>query len=98
MRRHRFHVSLGLTALCVCALAAAGCGGDDDDEATTTTSATAAAEQKIDSAVQSCSDEAEQLGGTAGTALGSACTSVGDTAKRGSQLRRRGREAGALAG
>jgi hypothetical protein len=80
MRSHRFHVSLGLTALFVCALIAAGCGGDDDDETTTTTSPSAAAEEKVDAAVQSCSDEAQQLGGTAGTALGSACTSVGDTA------------------
>jgi hypothetical protein len=82
MRRHRFDASLGLTMLCVCALAAAGCGGDDDDEATTTTSATAAAEQKVDAAVKSCSDEAQQLGGTAGTALGTACTSVGNTTKQ----------------
>jgi hypothetical protein len=82
MRRPRFDVILGLTMLFACALIAAGCGGDDDDdEATTTnTSATAAAEEKVDAAVQSCSDEAQQLGGTAGTALESACTSVGDTA------------------
>ena len=54
-------------ALFVCALIAAGCGGDDD-ETTTTTSAGTAAKQKVDAAVTSCSDEAQQLGGTEGTA------------------------------
>lgn len=68
-------------ALFVCALIAAGCGGDDD-ETTTTTSPEASAEQRVDAAVKSCSDEAQQLGGTAGTALEGACTSVGDTAKQ----------------
>ena len=81
MRRHRFHAMAVLTALSACALIAAGCGGDDD-ETTTTTSAGAAAEQKVDAAVKSCSDEAQQLGGTEGTALEAACTSVGDTTKQ----------------
>jgi hypothetical protein len=37
---------------------------------------------EIDTAVQSCSDEAEQLGGAAGTALATACTTSGDAAKQ----------------
>jgi hypothetical protein len=69
----------GLMALLACGLIAAGCG-DDDDETTTTTSAVENAEQTVDSAVQSCSDEAQQLGGQVGTALESACTSVGSAA------------------
>jgi hypothetical protein len=81
MRRHHFHAIAALMALSVCALIAAGCGGDDD-ETTTTTSPEASAEQRVDAAVKSCSDEAQQLGGTAGTALEGACTSVGDTAKQ----------------
>jgi hypothetical protein len=81
MRRPRFHTSVALTALFACALIAAGCGGDDD-ETTTTTTPEASAEQRVDAAVKSCSDEAQQLGGTAGTALKGACTSVGDTAKQ----------------
>jgi hypothetical protein len=72
----------GLVALLVCALIAAGCGDDDDETTTTTGSAVTEAEQKVDSAVQSCSDQAQQLGGTAGAALESACTSVGSTAKQ----------------
>ncbi len=80
MRGHRWHGTAGLTALFVCALIAAGCG--DDDETTTTTSGGGSAEQNIDAAVKSCNDEAQQLGGAAGTALGSACTSVGNTAKQ----------------
>ncbi len=80
MRGHRFHAIAGLTALFVCALIAAGCG--DDDETTTTTSAGGSAQQTVDTAVKSCSDEADQLGGAAGTALKSACTSVGNTAEQ----------------
>ncbi len=64
-----------------CALLAAGCG-DDDDDTTTTTSAAESAEQTVDSAVQSCTDQAQQLGGSAGTALSAACTTVGDTTKK----------------
>ena len=80
MRRHHFHVIVALMALFVCALIAA-CGGDDD-ETTTTTSPEAGAKQRVDAAVKSCSDEAQQLGGAAGTALESACTLVGDTANQ----------------
>ena len=79
MEKHGFHASVALTALFVCALIAAGCGGDDD-ETTTTTSPGESAEQRVDAAVKSCTDEAQQLGGTAGTALEGACTSVGDSA------------------
>ena len=78
MRGHRFHAIAALTALFVGALIAAGCG-DGDDETTTTTSAGESAQQSVDAAVQSCSDQAQQLGGSAGAALKRACTSVGDT-------------------
>ena len=76
-----------VTATAILALALsgatwAGCGDDDDETTTTTGSAAAAAEQNVDAAVKSCSDEAEQLGGAAGTALGSACTSVGTSVKQ----------------
>jgi hypothetical protein len=80
MRGHRFH-AIALTALFVCALIAAGCG-DDDDETTTTTAPAASAEQRVHDAVQSCSAQAQQLGGLAGTALESACSSVGSTAQQ----------------
>jgi hypothetical protein len=76
----RFYAVAGLTALLVCALIAAGCG--DDDENTTTTGAATHPVRTVDSAVQSCSDQAQQLGGTAGNALESACKSVGSTAKQ----------------
>jgi hypothetical protein len=77
-----------LTAMLVCALVAAGCGDDDDETTgatsaeTTTPSAGESPEQTVDAAVQSCREEAQQLGGAAGTALGNACTSVGNTAKQ----------------
>jgi hypothetical protein len=82
MRGHHWHAIAGLTVLFACALIAAGCGGDDETTTATTTSAGGDAAQSIDAAVKSCSDEAQQLGGAAGTALGSACTSVGNTAKQ----------------
>jgi hypothetical protein len=85
MRRDRFLATAVIATLLVCALAVAGCGDDDDGTTTTTTTTTssdASAQEKIDTAVQSCSDQAQQLGGAAGTALASACTSVGDTAKQ----------------
>ena len=81
MRRHRFHAIAALTALFACALIAAGCG-DDDDETTTTTSAGESAKQTVDQAITSCSDQAQQLGGAAGTALEGACTAVGTEAKQ----------------
>ena len=85
MRGARFFATAVIATLLVCALAMAGCGDDDDGTTTTTstsTSADASAQKKIDTAVKSCSDQAQQLGGSAGTALASACTSVGDTAKQ----------------
>ena len=68
--------------LLVCALPIAGCGGDDDETTTpTSTSAVASANKKIDTAVQSCSDQAQQLADIEGNALASACTKAGDKAK-----------------
>ena len=71
-----------ILALAVSGATWAGCGDDDDETTTTTGSAASSAEQKVDAAVKSCSDEAQQLGGAAGTALGSACTSVGTSVKQ----------------
>ncbi len=81
MRGHRFYAIAALTALLACALIAAGCG-DDDDETTTTTSAGESAQQSVDEAVTSCTDEAQQLGGAAGTALEGARTAVGAEANQ----------------
>ena len=78
MRGHRSHAVAALTALVVCALVAAGCGDDE----TTTTSAGENAQQTIGQAVDSCTDEAQQLGGAAGTALDGACTEVGTEANQ----------------
>jgi hypothetical protein len=79
MRGHRFHAAAALTALIACALIAAGCGDDDE---TTTTTVGENAQQTVDTAVASCTDEANQLGGAAGTALEGACTAVGDEANQ----------------
>jgi hypothetical protein len=76
MRRDRLFAIAAIATLLVCALVIAGCG----DETTTTT--TSASQEEIDTAVQSCSDEAQQLGGSAGTALATACTTYGDAAKQ----------------
>src|SRR5262245_32401893 len=78
MRRRRSHATAGLTALVVCALLAAGCGDDE----TTTTSVGENAQQTVGQAVDSCTDEAQQLGGAAGTALDGACTEVGTEANQ----------------
>ena len=78
MRPHRFHAIATLTALFVCALVAAGCGDDE----TTTTSIGENAQQTVGQAVNSCTDEAQQLGGVAGTALDGACTEVGTDANQ----------------
>ena len=80
MRGHRSYAAAALTALFACALIAAGCG--DDEETTTTTSVGENAQQTVDAAVTSCTDEANQLGGAAGTALEGACTAVGGEAKQ----------------
>ena len=87
MPKPRSSAIVALTALLICALTAAGCGGDD--ETSTSTSNEGTAQQKVDAAVQSCSDEAQQLGGVAGTALDGACTSVG---KEANQALRTGQE------
>ena len=79
MRNHRRQAIAGIAAVLVCLHVAAGCGDDDD---TTTTTGNGSAEQTIDSAVSSCTDSAQQLGGAVGTALDTACKSVGDTAKQ----------------
>ena len=80
MRGHRSYAAAALTALFACALIAAGCG--DDDETTTTTSGGENGKQTVDQAVTSCTDEAQQLGGAAGTALEGACTAVGTEANQ----------------
>jgi hypothetical protein len=86
MRRNRVFMITGLAALVACALIAGGCGGDDDDSTTSTastsTSAEASADQKIDSAVQACSDTAQGLGDAAGTGLQAACTTAAANAKQ----------------
>ena len=86
MRRDRLFAIAAIATLLACALPIAGCGGDDDETTaaatTTSTSSDASAQERIDTAVQSCSDQAQQLGGAAGTALASACTSVGNEAKQ----------------
>lgn len=85
MQKHRWYARAGLTALFVCALVAAGCGGGNDTTTTTSTATTAQqrnAQQRIDEAIKSCSDQAQQLGGSAGTALDNACTFVGAGAKQ----------------
>src|SRR5512132_4114322 len=82
MQEHRWYAPAGLTALFVCALVAAGCGGGSDTTTTTSTGANANAQQRIDTAVKSCSDQAQKLGGSAGTALDGACTYVGTGAKQ----------------
>jgi hypothetical protein len=82
MPRDRLFAIAAIATLLACALLIAGCGGDDDETTTTSsTSAVASAQKKIDTAVQSCSDQAQQLGDIEGNALASACTSAGDKAK-----------------
>ena len=86
MRRTRLFSIAGLAALAACALIAAGCGDDDDDStsstASTSTSAEAGAEQKIDSAVQSCTDAASGLSEAGAAGLTAACTTAGANAKQ----------------
>jgi hypothetical protein len=74
---NRSRAVAGLIVLLSCGLIAAGCG--DDDETTTSTPVADDAQQEVDSAVQSCVDEAGDLGATAGAALEAACTTTGDT-------------------
>jgi hypothetical protein len=83
MRGHKFAI-VGIAALFACALIAAGCGGDDSTSSSTSTSTSTSAgdnaTQSVDAAVKSCTDQAQQIGGVAGTALSGACTSVGAAA------------------
>ena len=80
MREHHFHAGVGLIAVFACGLITVGCG--DDESTSTSTSAGENATQSVDAAVKSCTDEAQQLGGVAGTALDGACTSVGAAANQ----------------
>jgi hypothetical protein len=82
MRGHRRYEIAGLAALFACALIATGCGDGGSDSTATTTTPGANAQQKVDSAVKSCNQEAQQLGGTAGNSLESACTYIGTGAKQ----------------
>ena len=70
-----------ISAAVICALLAVGCG-DDDDSDTSTSASSSSAEQSVDSAVKSCTEQAKQIGGSAGTALEASCTSIGDSAKK----------------
>jgi hypothetical protein len=67
-------VIVGLTL----ALGAGACG---DDDTTTTTTSEQSVDERIDSAVQSCTDSAQDLGGTTGSALLTACVQVGQATK-----------------
>lgn len=80
MKSMRGYRSYATAALVVCALLAVGCG--DNDETTSTTSALKGEQQSVDAAIKSCKDDAQQLGGASGTALESACTSVGNSANQ----------------
>ena len=75
-RAPRFYGMATFASLFVCALIAAGCGDDDENDHRVGENA----QQTVDEAVTSCTDEAQQLGGAAGTALEGACTAVGDSA------------------
>jgi hypothetical protein len=77
-QEHRRYSRAGLTALFVCALIGAGCGGSND----TTTTTAGKAEQRVDAAIKSCSDQAQQLGGSAGTRLDGACALIGQEVKQ----------------
>jgi hypothetical protein len=78
MRGHRLYLIAGLLALALCAVVAVGCGGGSDTTAETTPGANAQA--KVDAAVQSCDQKAEQLGGSVATTLQGACKLVGTAA------------------
>ncbi len=82
MRGNRWYSAAGLIALCTGALIVVGCGGGGSDTTAATTSPGANAQQRIDSAVQSCNQQASQLGGTAATTLQGACKLVGTSAKQ----------------
>ena len=86
MERTRLISIAGLAALSACALIAAGCGDDSDDStsstASTSTSADAGAQEKIDSAVQSCTDAGSGLGEAGEAGLTAACTTAGANASQ----------------
>lgn len=82
-------VMAGLVALLACGLIAAGCGDDDSTNGTSGTSAESSTStdgggsESIDAAVASCNEKAKDLQPPAvGSALGAACTTVGDSAKQ----------------
>jgi hypothetical protein len=81
MRGSIRYLGPALVGLVVCALIAVGCGGGSDTTATST-SGTADAQQKVDSAVNSCNQKAQQLGGTAAATLEGACKLVGASAQQ----------------
>jgi hypothetical protein len=88
MRGHRSLVAAGLIALLACALLAAGCGSDDSTGASSTSSSSStgadgSASDKIDAAVASCNTASQDVQPAAvGSALGAACTTIGDSAKQ----------------
>ncbi len=82
MRSHRWYTRTGFVAFFVFAVVAAGCGGGGSDTTASTTSPAANGQQRIDSAVQSCNQEAQQLGGTTASTLQGACKLVGASAKQ----------------
>ena len=82
-------VVVATIALGACGLIAVGCGDDDSttaDSTSATTSSTAttdgSAEERIDAAVKSCTDKAQELGDAAAAGLEAACTTVGDNTKK----------------
>jgi hypothetical protein len=85
--RSRGGAGATLTALVV-ALAIGGCGGGDDTTAASTSTTTSSAattttgNEKIDAALASCTDKADQIGGSAGTNLKDACGFVAAAANQ----------------
>ena len=67
------NLAAGLAALLTVGLIAAGCGGDDS------TTSSSSAKQTVDSAVSTCTDSAQDIGGSAGTAVEGACKAAGSS-------------------
>ena len=89
MSGHLQRVIAASMALAACGLIAVGCGDDDSttaDSASDTTSSAAtsdaSAEERIDAAVKSCSDKAQELGEAAASGLEAACATVGENTKQ----------------
>ncbi len=80
MQKGIFYVGIWLVALCACALIAAGCGGGGNDTTAASGSTGSSATQRVDAAVKSCNQKAQQLGGSASTTLSGACKLVGASA------------------